>query len=193
MSSFGIYYQLGLEHITDPGAYDHMLFLLALSVIYRYSRWKRIAFLATAFTLGHSVTLALAVLDLIPVNTALIEFLIPVTIFATAAANAVQQLRGNGSPNALAAYAAALVFGLIHGMGFSSYLSAMLSGENLVVGLLGFNVGLEIGQLAILAVMLVMSFLVVGVAKLQHAKWSIGISVLAAIWAVYLMIETKPW
>ncbi len=88
---FPTYFQLGFEHITDLNGYDHMLFLLALCAAYRYSEWKKILVLVTAFTVGHSITLALSVLNIIPVNGAWIEFLIPITILATAIKNLVSR------------------------------------------------------------------------------------------------------
>ena len=141
---FSTYFQLGFEHITDINGYDHMLFLLALCAAYIYTDWKKILVLVTAFTLGHSITLSLAVLNIIPVNSAWIEFLIPVTIVLTAGKNVVLKQE----KSSVATYLMALAFGLIHGMGFSNYLRSLL-GDELLLPLFSFNIGIEVGQLLV--------------------------------------------
>jgi hypothetical protein len=149
---FTTYFQLGFEHITDLNGYDHILFLIALCAAYRYTDWRSILILVTAFTVGHSITLALAVLNIIPVNAVWIEFLIPLTIFITALKNIVLQQRNQPiAATTKATYALALGFGLIHGMGFSNFLRSLL-GDELTFPLFAFNVGLEVGQLIIVAV-----------------------------------------
>jgi hypothetical protein len=190
---FSTYFQLGFEHITDLNGYDHILFLIALCAAYRYTDWKRILILVTAFTVGHSITLALAVLNIIPVNAAWIEFLIPLTILITAIKNIVFQQRNTQFGLATkGTYALALGFGLIHGMGFSNFLRSLL-GDELTFPLFAFNVGLEVGQLIIVAVIFGMQAVILHFSILKHAWWNIGLSTLAAGVSVLLMAERIPF
>lgn len=190
---FPTYFQLGLEHITDINGYDHILFLVALCAAYRWNDWRRILILVTAFTVGHSVTLALAVLNIIPVNADAIEFLIGLSIFLTAAKNLVEGeqpkrplMRHTGS------YALALGFGLIHGMGFSNFLRSML-GDELLLPLFAFNVGLEAGQLIIVAGIFAVQWAVVRTNGLTMRWWTMGLSLMAAAVSVALMAERIPF
>jgi len=201
---FPTYFQLGFEHITDVNGYDHILFLIALCASYRYADWKRILILVTAFTVGHSLTLALAVLNVIPVNGAWIEFLIPLTIFITAIANLYHgwkqtsqtlsiergdiPLLGRGMGGG---WLLALGFGLIHGMGFSNFLRSLL-GDELLLPLFSFNVGLEVGQLIIVAVIFTVQWAAVRFMQLQLRWWNLLLSLIAAGVAVFLMAERLP-
>ncbi|MEZ4700532.1 MAG: HupE/UreJ family protein [Rhodothermales bacterium] len=181
-SSFTLFLRLGVEHISDLKGYDHMLFITALCAVYQFAQWKHLLWLVTAFTIGHSITLALATLDVITINSGLVEFLIPVTIFVTSLVNIVLEIRGKHTRKAeqqseYAKYALALGFGLIHGMGFSNFLRAMLGGEESIVApLFAFNIGLEIGQIMILAVVLVLSTTMVRVVGLAQRDWSLILS-----------------
>lgn len=162
MSEFSLYIRLGFEHISDLAGYDHILFVIALAAVYPLREWKHLLVLITAFTIGHSVTLALATLGVVDVNPDLIEILIPVTIFITAAINIAERF-AKDPENALQRdwrmkYALAIGFGLIHGLGFSNFLRAVLGAEeSLVLPLFSFNVGLELGQLVILVITFVVS------------------------------------
>lgn len=149
MSDFLAFAQLGFRHITDPNGLDHVLFLLVLAAIYRPADWRPALWVVTAFTIGHSVTLALAVTGLLPLPTALIEFLIPVTIVATAIENlAARERPGGWRMRARPVFAG--LFGLVHGAGFANYLRSLFV-DDLAVPLAGFNVGLEAGQALVLA------------------------------------------
>jgi hypothetical protein len=198
---FPTYFQLGFEHITDVNGYDHILFLIALCAAYRFSDWKSILVLITAFTVGHSLTLALAVLHIITVNSDWVEFLIPLTIFITAGTNLYQarkdpsltrpRLRREGNLPILG-YVFALGFGLIHGMGFSNFLRSLL-GEELLLPLFSFNVGLEVGQLIIVAVIFTVQWAAVRFMQLQLRWWNLLLSLIAAGVAVVLMAERLPF
>ena len=200
-STFSTYLQLGFDHISDLGAYDHILFIVALCAIYSLSEWKKVAILVTAFTIGHSATLALAALNIIPLRPALIEFLIPVTIFLTAIYNVIAH-RGETAEvestfdNRVGwNYLFALVFGLIHGMGFSNFFrSLLLPGEEseLVVQLLAFNIGVELGQLVIVGVILLASFLAFNVFKVKQREWNLFISGAAAGISFLMALERIP-
>lgn len=165
-----MYLRLGFGHIADLRAYDHILFVAALTAAYGPREWTRIAWLVTAFTIGHSVTLALATLDLVHASPAMVEPAIAVTIIATAF-TAIHDQRGAEGPTRGAwwrRYAIAGGFGLIHGLGFSGYLRALLGAEeSIVTPLLAFNVGLELGQVLIVAVVFAL-----GVAAVRLLGWS---------------------
>jgi hypothetical protein len=149
-----LYLRLGFHHIADLAGYDHILFVAALTIPFTVRDWKRLAVLVTAFTVGHSITLALATLRLVQVSSALVEALIPATILATAALSWRAGAPGHErEPVTVGRYLMALAFGLVHGLGFSTYLRSLLGDEErLVLPLLAFNVGLEVGQLLMLAI-----------------------------------------
>jgi HupE / UreJ protein len=160
LNDFYLWFSTGLEHIADWKGYDHILFLLALCGVYELREWKQLLILITAFTLGHSLTLALSVLDVLKIRTPVVEFLIPVTILLTCIMNLTDLQKNRQRSQARLRYAAALFFGLIHGLGFSFLLKSMLGQEeNIVPPLFAFNLGLEAGQLLIVAVVLLLSVL----------------------------------
>jgi len=193
MNEFLIYLQLGYQHITDINGYDHILFVIALCAIYRMSDWQKILYLVTAFTIGHSITLALAALELIEYSTDLIEFLIPVTIIVTCFANFFHRSTEsvlNPEKFSRIRYLFAMMFGLIHGMGFSNYLKSLLGkDESIVLQLLAFNLGLEIGQLFIVVVAITLSFLVLNGLKIKKHSWNLILSAFVAGVAFKLMTE----
>ena len=153
----GHYFQLGVDHILDPEGLDHLYFIVSFCLMYSIKNLRKIAGLITAFTLGHSITLALAALDKIYVDPNLIERLIPITILISCSLNYWTLLKEDkfSAPKGYLIYIIILFFGLIHGLGFSNFLSAMLfEGESIVTPLLGFNIGIEIAQLLIVFVVL---------------------------------------
>ena len=189
-SEFSVYLRLGLEHIADLDGYDHILFIAVLCGAYPPGQWKRLLWLITAFTLGHSLTLALVTLDVFRVDTDLVERLIAGTILLTALLNIIDRHAQEPNQNPYFKYALALGFGLIHGMGFSTFLrSALGFEEGIVWPLLAFNVGLEIGQALILGVLLLCSWAVVHVGRLPHREWVLVLSGAAAALALAMMLE----
>ncbi|MCB9234108.1 MAG: HupE/UreJ family protein [Bacteroidia bacterium] len=196
MSEFLIYLGLGFEHISDLNGYDHMIFLLALAAGYRLADWRRVLVLVTAFTLGHSLTLALSTLNWIHPPSHWIEFLIPVTILCTAVLNLFQAFKRKDweqNPHSAGYYVLALGFGLIHGMGFSNYLKAILGQEESIFQpLLAFNLGLEAGQILIILVILGLNFISLRWLSLTQKTWMMGTSVLALVIALVLCFRTFP-
>jgi len=188
MEQFSIYLQTGFEHIADWKGYDHILFVVALCATYLVDDWKKILILVTAFTIGHSFTLALASLQIIVFEAEIIEFLIPITIFCTAIFNFfVYQQKTDRRK-----YALAIFFGLIHGLGFSNYLSALLGKESdILIPLLSFNVGLEIGQLIIVGITLIFSQLFIGLLGVKPREWNLVIS--GAIAGISLVLLSEKW
>lgn len=185
---FPTYFQLGFEHITDVNGYDHMLFLLALCAAYRYTEWSRILVLVTAFTVGHSITLVLAALGIIPINGDWVEFLIPVSIAATAFKNLIVR----EEKSAVFSYTLALGFGLIHGMGFSNYLRSLL-GDELLQPLFAFNIGLEVGQLLVVALIFLIQFALIKSLRIKHNHWNVVVSLVAGSISVLLAAQRIPF
>lgn len=196
MSDFLIYLRLGYDHITDPGGYDHVLFVIALCAVYRIQQWRQVLILVTAFTIGHSVTLALATLRLIHYSTDLIELLIPVTILITAVSNFFFRDRSEQATATATTqpwrYGLALAFGLIHGMGFSNYLRSLLGREaDILSPLLAFNVGLELGQLLIVSFVLAISYLLLNLARVAQLRWVLILSGVVAGMAISLLLDNE--
>lgn len=222
-SEFLVYLRLGFEHIADVRGYDHILFIVALTAMYPPREWLRVVVLVTAFTVGHTTTLALATLELVRIPTALVELLIPVTIIAAAALNVVEvewgRRRGVGGSHEaasheatssaaseagvtsfeprggrLAKYGLALGFGLIHGLGFSNFLRAALGAESsIVVPLLGFNVGVEVGQVAIVAVVVAATWLATDRLRLPRRGWTLILSGATGAAAAGLVVGRWPF
>ena len=185
---FTAYLELGFDHILDLNGYDHILFLVALCAAFAYTDWKQILILVTAFTIGHSITLALSALNILTINADLVELLIPVTILITAVLNLV--IKKERSQRWRIHYFLPLFFGFIHGMGFSNYFKALLGQEaEIVLPLLAFNLGVEIGQICIVAIILLLNYFVVGIGKVKQRIWNIVVSAIAAILAVYMIID----
>lgn len=194
-SSFSAFFQLGIQHIADVNAYDHIVFLLALCATYPLTAWRKIAVLVTAFTIGHSITLVLAALQIISPWYSVIEKLIPITIMCTAVLNCYRIENENkeiaGRKNGLA-YILALGFGFIHGMGFSNFFRQLEpDGKNLVKELFAFNIGIEAGQLFIVSTILVVSFLLTKIFKIKQQAWIYFISGAAFGIAITLLIGSK--
>jgi len=171
MNDFGLYFEIGYKHIANLKGMDHILFVMALCLRYQFADWRKILILVTAFTIGHSITLALSVGNLVQYSVKWIEFLIPVTILITAISNLLVKKFVFKSRFPLI-YFLALFFGLVHGLGFSSYLKSLLGTDQNVVGpLLAFNVGLEAGQLLIVAGVLLISFIFVTILKCNRREY----------------------
>jgi ABC-type antimicrobial peptide transport system permease subunit len=188
---FKLYLELGLEHIADFQGYDHILFVTMLCAVYVFKDWKQVLILVTAFTIGHSLTLALATLNIIRASVVWVEFLIPVTIFITAVGNIVTGKPGTAS--AKVKYALAMFFGLIHGLGFSTYLRSLLGAQkSIVVPLLAFNIGVELGQLLIVLCMLTLTALMLHVFKVKQRDWILVLSGAGAGISLTLLLERWP-
>lgn len=189
---FLFYFKLGWEHIINPDALDHQLFILALVAIYSYQNIKQVLVLVTAFTIGHSLTLFLSVLDIIRFDSKWVEFLIPCTIIFTAISNL---FRKNFSFKSVKInYFLALIFGLVHGMGFANAIRIMLAkDQNIGWGLLGFNVGLEAGQIFVVIIILSASFIVFNFTKIKRLSWVLFLSAGVLGLALKMALERIPF
>ena len=186
MQDVGFYFKLGWEHIISSNALDHQLFIAALAAIYIMKDWKQVLILVTAFTIGHSLTLALCVFDIIRFSSKWVEFLIPVTIVITAISNLFQK---KFTPKSIRInYFLALAFGLIHGMGFANSIRFMMADDqNIGWSLLGFNIGLEAGQIIVVTALLLLSHLIVTILKINRRDWVIFLS--AAVFSIALKMS----
>ena len=194
MSEFRLYLDLGVFHILDFAGYDHMLFVMAIATIYLINDWRKVLILVTAFTIGHSITLALATLELIKYDLELIEFLIPLTISITALANLFNRDRRRFEVTQRKGYINyffAGFFGTIHGLGFSSYLKVLLGAEqNIIKPLFAFNIGLEIGQMVIMILFLMLSTVFVDFFGVDRRDWKLIISSIILGISVTLILGT---
>ena len=191
MQDFLFYLQLGWEHIISKDALDHQLFILALIAIFSFRDWKKVLILVTAFTIGHSLTLVLSALDVFRFPSDWVEFLIPCTIVFTALDNII--FSKNEKKLIQLNYYLALLFGLIHGMGFANSVRMMLANEqDITLPLFGFNVGLELGQIVVVAIALFIHYIFSEVLKLSNKIWIYIISVPFFIFALKMALERIP-
>lgn len=191
MTDFLFYLQLGWEHIISIDALDHQLFILALIAIFSFQDLKKVLILVTAFTLGHSFTLALSAFDVIRFPSNWVEFLIPCTIVFTALDNLI--FSKNEDKLIKLNYFLALIFGLIHGMGFANSVRMMLAKEqSIVIPLLGFNVGLEIGQIAVVIIVLSIFYILSTFLKLKKKHWVMLVSAPILIFSIKMALERIP-
>lgn len=191
MQDFLFYLQLGWEHIISKDALDHQLFILALIAIFSFRDWKKVLILVTAFTIGHSLTLVLSALDVFRFPSDWVEFLIPCTIVFTALDNII--FSKNEKKLIQLNYYLALLFGLIHGMGFANSVRMMLASEqDITLPLFGFNVGLELGQIIVVAIALFIHYIFSEFLKLSNKIWIYIISVPIFIFALKMALERIP-
>lgn len=201
MNDLAVFAQLGFRHIVNAEAMDHILFLVALAAIYRFRDARKVLWVVTAFTVGHSITLALAVTGLLTIPSAVIEFLIPVTIVATGIENLIVRNRAHAVWGGRYRPIFAGIFGLVHGAGFANYLRALFV-DRLAVPLFGFNIGIELGQIVVLVVIAIAFWLLdaaIALLRRPASSWdSLRVRVVAvsalvvavgSVWAV----ERRPW
>ncbi len=192
MQDFIFYLKLGWEHIISLDALDHQLFVLALIAVYSYNDWKKILILVTAFTIGHSITLALSILDIVRVSSKWVEFLIPVTIVLTSLGNILMKNKKNGLMKLN--YYLALIFGLIHGMGFANTARVMIAkSQSIFFPLLGFNIGLELGQIVIVFAILILLFILLKIFKVNKKDWILFVSSGVFALSLKMALERIPF
>lgn len=176
MHDFWLYFSLGRQHIMALNGLDHLLFVAALCLRYLITDWKKLLLLITAFTIGHSLTLALSIFNIIHISSLWVEFLIPASIVLTAASNLFVK-KFTFKTKYPVIYFMALFFGLIHGLGFSNYLRSLLGrGSSIVLQLFAFNIGLEVGQLLIVISILLISFVCLNVIKINRREYLLFVS-----------------
>lgn len=192
MQDFLFYLNLGWEHIISLDALDHQLFVLALIAVYSFNDLKKVLILVTAFTIGHSITLALSTFDIIRINSDWVEFLIPLTIVLTSLNNILIRNKKQSQNNAN--YYLALIFGLIHGMGFANTARVMIAkSQSIAIPLLGFNIGLELGQIAIVFGILMLLFILLKLFKVNQKDWILFVSSCVFALSLKMTLERIPF
>jgi hypothetical protein len=195
MTDFWLYFNIGLHHVLDIHAYDHVMFLMALTVPYTFKDWKNILLLVSLFTVGHTTALIMSVYGVLKVNSAYIEFLIPITILATAVYNLFnlgKKASNTGNVNFIAF--TTLFFGLIHGLGFSNYFKIIIDeGDSKLLPLLEFALGIEGAQLIVVLTVLTLSFVLQRFGKLNKRDWILITSAFVAGVVIPMIIESEIW
>lgn len=194
MENFLFYVELGLNHVLDFSAYDHVLFLTALSVPFTFKSWKKVLLLATLFTVAHCISLAFSVYGIFVMDVGLIEFLIPVTIFLTSVFNLLYVKSVSKEKSILLHLLATTFFGLIHGFGFSNYFKMLMSGEEEKLSpLLGFATGIELSQVLIVVVVLAIAYLIQSILRIKQLYFVMITSILIILITIPMLISTFPW
>ncbi|MER3319330.1 MAG: HupE/UreJ family protein [Allomuricauda sp.] len=193
MQEFLFYIKLGLDHVLDFGAYDHILFLSALTVPFTFRNWKRVLVLATIFTVAHCTSLALSVYDVVIMDVGLIEFLIPVTILLTALFNFAYVYKESLNVGIFMHILATAFFGLIHGFGFSNYFKMLMAEEeDKITPLLGFATGIELSQVTVILIVLTISYVILELLKAKRWIFIAVASILIIAITIPLLIATFP-
>lgn len=189
METFSLFFKQGLDHILDIDGIDHVLFILSITVFFSLKEWKKLAWLITAFTVGHSITLMLSVFEVLTINRNFIEILIPITIIITCLNNLLKVYKPS-KINYPFLYIMVLIFGCIHGLAFSNFLKmALFEGDSIVGSLLGFNLGLEVGQLLIVLGFLGSIQLILRLFKsLKHKYVVVVCSILVMLMALNILL-----
>ncbi|MCK8522624.1 HupE/UreJ family protein [Aquimarina sp. D1M17] len=194
MSEFWLYVKLGFNHVLDWTAYDHILFLVVLVIGYTFDHWKRILLLVTLFTLGHTVSLFLAAYNVVSVNASLVEFLIPITILATAIFNILTSKNGSNTSKIGVLYGTTIFFGLIHGLGFSNYFKAISSNvSSKILPLIEFALGVEAAQLVVVLFVLIVSFIFQSFLRFSKREWILVVSSIVIGMVIPMIIANKIW
>lgn len=195
MSEFWIYFQIGLKHVLDINAYDHVLFLMALAIPYSFKDWKRILLLVSLFTLGHTVALVLSVFEIVTVKAHIVELLIPVTILLTAVFNLFNSGKSAKNNKVSMVFFTTLFFGVIHGLGFSNYFKTILGGSALskILPLAEFALGIEGAQIAVVFAILILSYIAQTVFRFSKRDWTLVMSAFLIGVVVPMIIENEIW
>ncbi|WP_432672612.1 HupE/UreJ family protein [Flavobacterium sp. SM2513] len=195
MSEFMLYLEIGLRHVLDINAYDHILFLIALVVPFGFKDWKKVITLVSIFTLGHTIALIMSVYGIIKFNASWIEFLIPLTILSTAIYNLFNSGKGNAKSGISIAFFITLFFGIIHGLGFSNYFNSILAGSagDKILPLLEFALGIELAQLAVVLTVLLISFIMQYFIRNSKRNWVLITSSIIIGIVIPMLIESEIW
>ncbi|WP_264535276.1 HupE/UreJ family protein [Flavobacterium sp. N1736] len=195
MSEFWIYFQIGLKHVLDIHAYDHVLFLIALTVPYTFKDWKRILLLVTVFTVGHTLALVLSVFGIIAVKVNIVEFLIPITILVTAFYHLFTAGKATKNDGLNLIFFVTLFFGIIHGLGFSNYFKTILGGTatSKLLPLGEFALGIETAQLVVVFVVLLLSYIVQTVFRFSKRDWALVMSAFIIGVVIPMILESPIW
>jgi hypothetical protein len=193
MQQFWFYLQLGFNHVMDPAAYDHVLFLAALALPFSFRQWKKVVVLATVFTIAHCLSLALSAYSILSVDSQWIEFLIPVTILLTALFDLLYARKETDHATAFLHLPATAFFGLVHGFGFSGYFNMMITGTpEKAIPLLGFATGIEFSQLVVIFAMLLLAWLLQGPLGLKRRWFITAGAIIVVLITIPMLLATFP-
>lgn len=177
MSQFWLYFRLGLEHVLDWQAYDHILFLIVLVAAYNFTSWIKIIWLVTLFTLGHTLALFLSVYGIVKVDPNWVELLIPITIITTALYNILTAGKKERNKNINVLYFTTVFFGLIHGLGFSSYFKMVASNtDSYFLPLIEFALGIETAQIIVVLGVMILGFITQNILNVSKRDWVLVVS-----------------
>jgi hypothetical protein len=195
MSEFWIYFQIGLKHVLDINAYDHVLFLIALTIPYSFKDWKRILLLVSVFTVGHTLALLLSVFGIIAVKANIVEFLIPITILITALFHLFTAGKASKKESVNLIFFVTLFFGIIHGLGFSNYFKTIIGGtpSSKLIPLLEFALGIEVAQLVVVFIVLIISYIVQTVFRFSKRDWALVMSAFVIGVVIPMIVESPIW
>ena len=195
MSEFWIYFEIGLRHVLDLSAYDHVLFLIALTVPYAFKDWKRLLLLVSIFTIGHTLALLLSVFGVIIIKGNLVEFLIPITILIVAFFNLFTAGKSSKNESISVVVFITLFFGIIHGLGFASYFKSLLGGspQSKLLPLSEFALGIEAAQITVVFVVLILSYIVQTFFRFSKRDWTLVMSSFIIGVVLPMIIESKIW
>ena len=195
MDLFWVYFQIGLKHVLDINSYDHILFLLALTVPYAFKDWKKVLLLISIFTIGHTLALLLSIFGIITIKASFVEFLIPISIFFAAIYNLFTAGKSSKNSSISLVGFLTLFFGIIHGLGFSNYFNTILSGNatDKLIPTLEFALGIETAQIIIVFVVLLLSFIVQNFLKFSKRDWTLVVSSLIIGIVIPMIVESEIW
>lgn len=195
MSEFWIYFQIGLRHVLDIHAYDHVLFLIALAIPYSFADWKRLLVLVSLFTVGHTMALFLSVFGIVTIKVNVVEMLIPITILITAFFNLFSAGKSSKKESFNLVFFITLFFGIIHGLGFSNYFKTILGGssQSKVLPLTEFALGIEAAQIAVVFVVLVLSYIVQTLFRFSKRDWALVMSSFIIGVVLPMIVESEFW
>ncbi|KQS50062.1 MULTISPECIES: HupE/UreJ family protein [Flavobacterium] len=195
MSEFWIYFNTGLRHVLDINAYDHVLFLIALTIPYAFKDWKRVLLLVTLFTVGHTMSLLLSVYGFVQIKVNLVEFLIPITILITAVFHLFTAGKNSKKESISFIAIVTLFFGIIHGLGFSNYFNTILPGNSSdkLLPLLEFALGIEAAQIIVVLIVLILSYIVQTVFRFSKRDWTLVMSSFVIGVVIPMVIESEIW
>ena len=195
MSAFWIYFEIGVRHVLDLFAYDHVLFLIALTVPYSFKDWKRLLLLVSLFTVGHTMALLLSVFGVIIIKGNLVEFVIPITILIVAFFNLFKARKSSKNESISVVILITLFFGIIHGLGFASYFKSLLGGssQSKLLPLSEFALGIEAAQIIIVFVVLILSYIVQTFFRFSKRDWTLVMSSFIIGVVLPMIIESEIW
>ena len=195
MSDFWIYFNIGLKHVLNVCAYDHVLFLLALTVTYEFKNWKKILILVSFFTLGHTLALFLSVFNVIAIKANIVEFLIPITILVTALYNIIFSGKSSKKNTITFIGIITVFFGIVHGLGFSNYFNSILPGKatDKLLPLFEFALGIEVAQIFVVILSLLLAYIIQTLFKFSKRDWTLTVSAFIVGVVIPILLQNEIW